>query len=109
LERKLPRNMVPALFIWLDAIPVTPNGKRDRKALPRPPRIDVQSPLDRPPQAGLEREIADIWENLLQRSPIGARSDFFDMGGDSLALIGSLRRSKPGTDGILPWTFFLAG
>jgi amino acid adenylation domain-containing protein len=88
LERKLPRNMVPALFIWLDAIPVTPNGKRDRKALPRPPRIEVQSPLDRPPQAGLEREIADIWEDLLQLSPIGARSDFFDVGGDSLALIG---------------------
>jgi thioesterase domain-containing protein/acyl carrier protein len=87
LERQLPRNMVPAFFVWLDAMPMTPNGKLDRKALPAPPRMEVQSSANRSPETKLEREIAEIWEDLLRVSPIGARSDFFDLGGDSLALI----------------------
>ena len=88
LERQLPRNMVPASFVWLDAMPMTPNGKLDRKALPAPPREEVGVSGNRSPTTGLEREIAEIWEDVLQSS---ARSvsdaDFFDLGGDSLALL----------------------
>ena len=87
LERQLPRNMVPTFFIWLDAMPMTPNGKLDRKALPAPPREETSSPSNHPPETRLEREIAGIWEDLLRVSPIGVRSDFFDLGGDSLALL----------------------
>ena len=87
LERQLPRNMVPTFFVWLDAMPMTPNGKLDRKALPAPPREEARSPTNHPPETRLEREIAGIWEDLLRVSPIGVRSDFFDLGGDSLALV----------------------
>jgi amino acid adenylation domain-containing protein len=85
LARQLPSNMVPTYFIWLDAMPMTPNGKLDRKALPAPAQ-DTQPPANKPPANGLERDIAAIWEELFQISPIGVRSDFFDLGGDSLAL-----------------------
>ena len=87
LARQLPSNMVPTNFVWLDAMPMTPNGKLDRKALPAPAQ-DTQPAAHEPPANRLERDIAAIWEELLQISPIGVRSDFFDLGGDSLALVG---------------------
>jgi len=87
LERQLPRNMVPTFFVWLDAMPMTPNGKLDRKALPAPSREEALCPTNRLPETRMEHEIAGIWEDLLQVSPIGVGSDFFDLGGDSLSLI----------------------
>ena len=87
LERQLPANMVPSFFVWLDAMPMTPNGKLDRKALPAPLRENVRIASDHLPETKLEREIAEIWKELLQSSPIDAHSDFFDLGGDSLALL----------------------
>jgi amino acid adenylation domain-containing protein len=86
LAQQLPSNMVPTHFVWLDAMPMTPNGKLDRKALPAPAQ-DTQPSANEPPANRLERDIAAIWEELLQISPIGVRSDFFDLGGDSLALV----------------------
>ena len=83
---QLPSNMVPTHFVWLDVMPMTPNGKLDRKALPAPAH-DTRPAADHPPVTKLEREIAAIWEELLQISPIGMRSNFFDLGGDSLALV----------------------
>ena len=79
--------MVPTQFVWLDAMPLTPNGKLDRKALPAPSLEKAQTLTNRPPATELEREIAKIWQEILQVSPIGARSDFYDLGGDSLALV----------------------
>jgi thioesterase domain-containing protein/acyl carrier protein len=87
LEQQLPSTMVPSFFVWLDAMPMTPNGKLDRKALPAPPREEVQVSHSHLPETELEREIAAIWEDLFQQSPIDVRSDFFDLGGDSLALL----------------------
>jgi amino acid adenylation domain-containing protein len=87
LERQLPRYMVPSSFVWLDALPMTPNGKLDRKALPGLSCDEVQVPDNHPPITKLEYEIAGIWEDVLRLSPIGIRSDFFDLGGDSLALL----------------------
>jgi acyl-coenzyme A synthetase/AMP-(fatty) acid ligase len=87
LERQLPRNMVPTYFVWLDKLPLTPNGKLDRRALPPPAHEATRHPIDRMPNTHLEREIAEIWEDLLPITPIGAHSDFFDLGGDSLALV----------------------
>lgn len=86
LVRRLPSQMVPGCFVWLDKMPMTPNGKLDRKALPAPPK-DSRRPVYEPPATRLERDIAAIWEEILQISPVGARSDFFDLGGDSLALV----------------------
>ena len=87
LERQLPSHMVPTYFVWLDALPLTPNGKLDRKALPAPAWEEAQPLANHPPATRLEREIAEIWQEILQVSPIGVRSDFFDLGGDSLALV----------------------
>ena len=87
LERQLPRHMVPWFFVWLDAMPMTPNGKLDRKALPAPPREQAWIPANHSRETRLEREVTGIWEDVLQRSPIGVHSDFFDLGGDSLALL----------------------
>ena len=87
LEKQLPRHMIPERFVWLDAMPMTPNGKIDRKALPAPPQNKICLSNDFPPTTELERELAAIWEDLLQFSPVGVRSDFFDLGGDSLALL----------------------
>jgi thioesterase domain-containing protein/acyl carrier protein len=87
LERQLPRNMVPTFYIWLDALPMTPNGKLDRKALPAPPRDESRSRNTLLPETGMEREIAAIWQDLLRVSSVDVESDFFDLGGDSLALL----------------------
>jgi amino acid adenylation domain-containing protein len=86
LERQLPRYMVPSHFVWLEAMPMTPNGKLDRKALPAPPSNETQ-PANRLQEAKLERELIEIWEDVLQASPIGVHSEFFELGGDSLALL----------------------
>ena len=87
LERQLPRNMVPSAFVWLEAMPMTPNGKLDRKALPAPPHGDIQVANNRPPETELEREIAAIWQDVLEKPAGGARTEFFDLGGDSLSLL----------------------
>jgi len=87
LEKQIPRHMIPERFVWLDAMPMTPNGKIDRKALPALPQDEICLSDDYPPTTELERELAAIWEDLLQLSPVGVRSDFFDLGGDSLALL----------------------
>ena len=87
LERQLPSNMVPKYIVWLDALPLTPNGKLDRKELPAPTWEETKPPDNHPPHTLLEREIAEIWQEVLQVSQIGVRSDFFDLGGDSLALV----------------------
>src|SRR4029077_19304316 len=84
LEKQIPRHMIPERFIWLDAMPMTPNGKIDRKALPALPQDEICLSDHDPPSTDLERELAEIWEDLLQVRPAGVRSDFFDLGGDSL-------------------------
>ena len=88
LERRLPRHMIPSWYVWLDAMPMTPNGKLDRKALPAPPHEDAAAVADRPPETSLEREIASLWEDVLRQPPLGVQADFYDSGGDSLALLG---------------------
>jgi thioesterase domain-containing protein/acyl carrier protein len=85
LQEKLPHYMIPSRFIAMDALPLTANGKIDRKSLPTPDavRFDVET---RPvaPQGGLERQLAALWERTLNKRPIGASDNFFELGGHSL-------------------------
>ncbi|WP_051865925.1 non-ribosomal peptide synthetase [Streptomyces griseus] len=85
LRGVLPGYMVPAVVIVLDEVPLTPNGKVDRKALPAP----AQPGPDRP--AGLttdtERAVADVWRRALGVPLVGPRDNFFDLGGNSLLLM----------------------
>ncbi|RAS22647.1 non-ribosomal peptide synthetase, partial [Pseudomonas sp. URMO17WK12:I7] len=81
----LPEFMVPAQFMHLDALPLSPNGKLDRKALPAPDAIQ-----DRPyeaPQGETETLLAGIWCELLGVERVGRHDNFFELGGHSLAAI----------------------
>jgi len=82
LARRLPEVMIPSAFVPLEQIPLTRNGKVDRRALPVP-----QAPRDRghiAPRTPVEQEIARIWESLLGFSGIGVEHSFFELGGHSL-------------------------
>jgi amino acid adenylation domain-containing protein len=85
LEERLPAYMVPAAFIRLDTVPLTPNGKIDRHALLAPglARSERETTF-LPPRDALELRLASIWENILRIEPVGVQDNFFDLGGDSL-------------------------
>jgi amino acid adenylation domain-containing protein len=85
LRARLPVYMVPSAFIRLDTLPLGPNGTVDREALPPPPRPTAARAVDFvSPRSPLEHQVAGIWEDLFGVRPIGARDDFFDLGGDLL-------------------------
>ena len=88
LKTKLPAYMVPSSFVTLDALPLTPAGKLDRRALPeveagRPELGEAYVPPSNP----LEEQLAQIWSEVLGVSPVGIEDNFFDLGGDSLLAI----------------------
>jgi amino acid adenylation domain-containing protein/thioester reductase-like protein len=79
----LPEYMVPTWFMKLDAIPASSSGKVDRKALPA---MQLRA-SGSPPLEGIERQIADIWERLLQLKDIGRDDNFFRLGGNSILAV----------------------
>jgi amino acid adenylation domain-containing protein len=88
LKERLPEYMVPSAFQVLDALPRLPNGKVDRKALPKPDGLRWDLPTAYlAPQTETEIRIARIWQELLQLERVGSRDNFFDLGGHSLLLI----------------------
>ncbi|MCZ9632246.1 non-ribosomal peptide synthetase [Rhodococcus sp. BH5] len=80
---RVPSYMVPAAFVLLDELPVTPAGKVDRAALPAP-RLDARSDDFRPPEGAEELVLAEIFADVLGVETVGAGDDFFDLGGNSL-------------------------
>ena len=84
LERLLPEYMVPSRFVFLDAFPLTPNGKIDRKALPAASEQQKKTSKFVPAADDVEEMLVGIWEKLLKIKPIGVTDDFFDLGGHSL-------------------------
>ncbi|EDT41451.1 amino acid adenylation domain protein [Burkholderia ambifaria MEX-5] len=83
LEARLPKPMIPAAFMWLDQIPLSPNGKVDRKALPAPALPSLQGTYVAP-RSELEQSVAEIFADVLQLDRVGAEDDFFHLGGHSL-------------------------
>jgi acyl-coenzyme A synthetase/AMP-(fatty) acid ligase len=83
VRRSLPEYMVPAAFVALERFPLTANGKLDHRALPAPL---YETPADRyvAPRTILEKQIAEIWKEILAVSEIGIHDNFFDLGGNSL-------------------------
>ncbi|MEH1955421.1 amino acid adenylation domain-containing protein [Nostoc sp.] len=88
LKEKLPEYMLPSVFVQLKALPLTTNGKVDRRALPVPDG-------DRPeleevyvaPRSEMERAIATVWQEVLHLEKVGVNDNFFDLGGHSLLMV----------------------
>ncbi|WP_426606422.1 surfactin non-ribosomal peptide synthetase SrfAA [Bacillus subtilis] len=83
--KDLPAYMVPAVFIQMDELPLTGNGKIDRRALPIPDANVSRGVSYVAPRNGTEQKVADIWAQVLQAEQVGAYDHFFDIGGHSLA------------------------
>jgi amino acid adenylation domain-containing protein/non-ribosomal peptide synthase protein (TIGR01720 family) len=85
LESKLPEQMVPADFVLLEAFPLTPNGKIDRRALPEPGERRAAATGE--PMTPLQQTIAAAWCEHLKIGSVSIDDDFYDIGGDSLELM----------------------
>jgi glyine---[glycyl-carrier protein] ligase len=88
---RLPDYMVPAHFVVLDRLPLTANGKLDRKALlpPAPSGLGHEAP-----EGEIEQILADIWAEVLQRDAIGRHDNFFELGGHSLLAVQVITKTK---------------
>ncbi|HUC10576.1 MAG TPA: amino acid adenylation domain-containing protein [Stellaceae bacterium] len=88
----LPDYMVPAAYVMMDCLPLTPSGKVDRRELPAPDAASGASRNFVPPRNLDEFQIAEIWESVLDRHPIGVKDDFFELGGHSLLAVRVMAR-----------------
>jgi aryl carrier-like protein len=93
--------MVPSTFVRLDALPLSPNGKIDRRSLPAPvitrPDLDASFVA---PSTDAEQMVAEIWQEVLGRPRVGLHDNFFDLGGHSLLLarVHAELRERAGVD-----------
>ncbi len=83
LEERLPKYMIPSAFEFLDAIPLTANGKVDRKALPAPVAVEMTDKSEEG-RTAIEEIIAGIWSQVLRLEQVGIHQNFFELGGHSL-------------------------
>jgi amino acid adenylation domain-containing protein len=86
LAGSLPHYMLPDAYVMLERLPLTAHGKIDRRALPEPGWEDAEAAY-RAPGTELERNLAEIWQQVLQRDRIGIDDNFFELGGHSLLLV----------------------
>jgi acyl carrier protein len=93
LKTKMPDYMVPSAFVILDRFPLSPNGKVDRKTLPKPDFEPAAAPSE-PPKTPTEIALAGIWSEVLGVKQIGRCDNFFDLGGHSLLAIRIISRIR---------------
>jgi acyl carrier protein len=84
LLQTLPEYMIPAAFVMLEALPTTPNGKLDRKALPAPGLVVRKTRDSVPPETPTQITLATMWGSLLKIDKVGIHESFFDLGGHSI-------------------------
>lgn len=109
LSRRLPEYMVPSAFVLVDAFPLTPNGKVDRRALPMPAGARPQ--LEQPyiaARTATEKLLSNIWAEVLHIDQVGAQDDFFELGGSSLLAAQVLSRVSKTHHVSLPLRKFFA-
>jgi len=95
LKTKLPDYMTPSVFLFLEAWPLTPNGKVNRRALPTPDWLKLKSgqPFTAPRNL-TEETVVKVWSEILGRAPIGVYDNFFELGGHSLLAAQVVARLK---------------
>jgi acyl carrier protein len=97
LKNRLPDYMLPASYVWLDALPLSPNGKIDRRSLRRPAETESMATDNYvAPRTDLENELVKIWSSVLRIERIGIEDNFFELGGHSLLatqLISRIRKT----------------
>ena len=103
LQSKLPEHMLPNVFVGLEILPLTPNGKIDRNALPQPDalRRDLLTHYVAP-RTLVEKQIAEIWSQVLKLDPVGINDNFFELGGYSLLAIQIVSRLRPALNVEIP-------
>ncbi|MEZ4729300.1 MAG: amino acid adenylation domain-containing protein [Caldilineaceae bacterium] len=107
LRQRLPDYMMPAVFVLLKALPLTPSGKVNHKALPAPDLHKNGSETYQAPRTPTERTLAEIWQTLLKAEAVGIADDFFALGGHSLLATQVLARIRHAFGVDLPMrTFF---
>jgi amino acid adenylation domain-containing protein/non-ribosomal peptide synthase protein (TIGR01720 family) len=88
LSRELPDYMIPQYFVKLKELPLTSNGKINRKELPEPHGIGLETNIEYiAPTNAIEKILVEIWEEVLGRNRIGVNENFFEIGGDSIRII----------------------
>jgi natural product biosynthesis luciferase-like monooxygenase protein len=93
LRAGLPEYMIPSLFVQLSAFPLTPNQKIDRKALPAPERAAARAAEAQvPAKTDLERQIAGVWQTVLNLEQVGRNENIFDLGANSLLTVQAANR-----------------
>ncbi|MFG8726246.1 non-ribosomal peptide synthase/polyketide synthase [Pseudomonas aeruginosa] len=93
LKERLPEYMLPAHLLFLVGMPLTPNGKLDRKALPKP-SADQQQRDYQAPRSEVERQLATIWAEVLKLEQVGLADNFFEIGGDSIISLQVVSRAR---------------
>ncbi|HEU0301618.1 MAG TPA: condensation domain-containing protein, partial [Longimicrobium sp.] len=94
LGERLPEYMVPAAYVVLDALPLTPSGKVDRRALPAPEGAAYPARAYEAPEGGTEEALAEVWAELLGVERVGRRDSFFELGGHSLLAVQVISRVR---------------
>lgn len=108
LAAALPDYMVPAAIVPMTALPITPNGKTDRKALPLPGRDALAVRTYAPPATPTERRVAAVWCEFLRLERIGRDDGFFQLGGHSMLAISVVARLREQGDVLDVHTLFAA-
>ncbi|MGH3987908.1 MAG: amino acid adenylation domain-containing protein, partial [Pseudonocardiaceae bacterium] len=106
LHHVLPDYMVPAAYVALDQLPLNPNGKLDRRALPAPDFGEALAPGYVEPRTDAERALAGVWAQVLGVDRVGVEDNFFELGGDSILSIQVVSRAREAGFQLLPQDLF---
>ncbi|MBV9775389.1 MAG: amino acid adenylation domain-containing protein, partial [Gemmatimonadetes bacterium] len=106
LRERVPEYMVPGVFVTLDALPLTSNGKVDRRALPAPEAGPAPERVHEAPRTATERTLLEVWSEVLRRERIGIHDDFFELGGDSILSIQVVSRARRAGVHVTPRQLF---
>ncbi|WPN26096.1 non-ribosomal peptide synthetase [Pseudomonas marginalis] len=94
LQGQLPDYMVPSAYVWLELLPLTANGKLDRKGLPVPDQSALLSRGFEAPEGEVETQLAQIWQDVLKLERVGRHDHFFELGGHSLLAVSLIERMR---------------